>query len=152
MKKTNKILLLLALGVTSSLGSAVSANANTINMGEDAPTSATLELDDNDEVVNGSSEGSSNSILDIVNNSVNKFARSAIHYAHSSWTYYTDHHNYFNGYKEGHSNYLHRSLLHSSTAKVGSNKKTATAGAKKWSYATAKGKGNFTPSISAAFK
>lgn len=147
MQYNSKIIGLITFGVLTFGGSIV-ANAESIDLGDNAPKSGSVTLDDNDNVVSSSSD----SILDAIENAPKNVLRSAVNFAHSRWVYYSDNHNYLNGYKEGHSNYRHNNLIHSSTAQVGSSKRSATAGAGSWSYATAKGKGTFKAFYDAAYK
>ncbi|KMO48131.1 hypothetical protein ACR74Y_12760 [Lacticaseibacillus rhamnosus] len=115
------------------------ASAATIDLPASAPNYGYVALDDEGAVIDSSSP-----ILTALDqqarNHVHK--REAVNFAHSRWVYYSDHHNYFNGYKWSHSNYYHNAEYHTSTAAVsGHDKTTASAKAHNYSVATAAGKG-----------
>ncbi|CCI82403.1 lactococcin 972 family bacteriocin [Lactobacillus hominis] len=58
------------------------------------------------------------------------------------WVYYSDHHNYFNGYKWSHSRFYHATRNHHASAKVGSGPLVVRyAGPGQWAEAVAKGYG-----------
>ena len=107
-----------------------------------------VQLDDHDNVVSASSEvlkgtstevNQNRSLFDIVSN----VSLAAVNLPNGRWVYYSDHHNYFNGYKWGHSNYLNRVFYHYSTAIVGNDTKSDFGVKGFWSRATAKGHGTF---------
>lgn len=118
----------------------------------DSLNSGEVQLDDHDQVVFASSMALVEPNEPIPQNLTDKqalFARlsnanfTAVNMPNSRWVYYSDHHNYFNGYKWGHSNYFHRFARHTATAKVGNNFKLVPALENSWAFATAKGYGTF---------
>lgn len=128
--------------LTSSYAQAASVDVpNYLPQGE-------VQLDDHDKVVSASAEVLKKtpattdqkwSLFDLVSN----VSLAAVNLPNGRWVYYSDHHNYFNGYKWGHSNYLNRVYDHYSTAQVGNDTKNAFAVKGSWSRATAKGYGTF---------
>ncbi|KRK09998.1 lactococcin 972 family bacteriocin [Lacticaseibacillus zeae] len=139
MKKIG--LMFLVMGLFASLAAIPSlVSATTIDLPETAPNSGYVALDDNDNVTATSSPV----LTELVTKqgTSKRKPRAAVNMANSRWVYYTDHNNYFNGYKWAHSNYYHRTEYHSSTAAVdGKDTTTRYADARKWSQATAAGKG-----------
>ena len=133
--------------LTSSYAQAVSVDVpNYLPQGE-------VQLDDHDKVVSASAEVLKKtpattdqkwSLFDLVSN----VSLAAVNLPNGRWVYYSDHHNYFNGYKWGHSNYLNRVYDHYATAKIFPGKtidsfQSIFASKGSWSYATAKGYGTF---------
>ncbi|MHB9951932.1 hypothetical protein [Ligilactobacillus murinus] len=118
----------------------------------DSLTSGEVQLDDHDHVVFASSmalveqnEPKSQTLTD----KQALFARlsnanfTAVNMPNSRWVYYSDHHNYFNNYKWGHSNYFNSVVRHSATAWVGNDHEKVVKDANYWAFAVAKGHGTF---------
>ncbi len=132
-------------------GGATSASAVTLDTSDTEGTQS-LTYDDNGNVVAASSSqlfdkaSQAGSLLDEEGNS-----REAATYGFApgkgQWVSITmTHRNYFNGYKWGNVDYYHASRRHRAMAVVGGhNSGWKTAPAHKHAYATAKGKGSFTP-------
>ncbi len=137
MKKKNVKLLLGAITL-STLFVTVPVGADTLDLGDDAPTSGSITLDDNDQIVESSSSYFLNSAEPSEkSDSVTPFR--AINYANSRWVYYSNRH-IGKGTKTGNSNYYHQKKRHGSYAAVGSKKSGwKKANAKKYSYAKATG-------------
>lgn len=138
-------------GIIFVIGS-FSSKATNVTLDSDAPSSGSVTLDENDNIVSTSSP----TIYNSIQNSTNRHfiaPATAYHYAHSDWVFYTDHHNYLTGKKTGHSNYLHRTAGHGSYAKVGNGKGGGWSYAKTgiWSYAQHRGKGTFVAKYSSPF-
>ena len=133
---------LLSFGILG--GSMVSAE--TIDLGTSAPNTGSVTLNSNDQIIAASSNYYGLKVnsekLEIQNRSGSE------HFLPTgSWTYFSDHHNFLNGYKWGHSNFLskkrrHGSYAHLARKNVGGGWVYASAG--HWSYSTAKGYGTFT--------
>lgn len=115
--------LILGLSLVGGV-SAYSANAMSITLDDTAPNSGSVTLDDNDDVVSASSPILYNLAKNAESNATgtSKYQlKTAYHWRNSDWVFYSDHHNYINGYKQGHSNYLHHKVRHGSFATVGGN-------------------------------
>lgn len=144
MKNYTKILYLLVSTFAMLLLCSVKAGAVNVEIPNDLPSGST-ELDDNDRLVNVSSQRLAEIIHDseeVSQNSDKRFGAmlTAVNFADRSWVYYSE--RTWNLYKVGHSNYLNRS--HASYAQVGSAKSGwFWRGGGVWSFATAKGKGTF---------
>ncbi|WP_124943346.1 hypothetical protein [Weissella viridescens] len=138
------------LGGMLALGT-VQASAATIDINDSTPGVQSLYFDKDNNLAGASSKNlferaSACGSADIAKNKTPQLA-GAVNYANGRWVYYTDHNNYLNGYKWGHSNYTQRKLSHSSSARVGGTLRSASARAEQQSQAVAKAKGSFTPSI-----
>lgn len=127
------------LALLSIVGIPSLVKATTIDLPENAPKSGYVAFNDQDEIV----ESSSATLKKLATNSSTKPQfKTAINMANSRWVYFSDHHNYINGYKWSHSNYYHTKEYHTSTAAVSGHDRTRReAKAKQWSFATAAGKG-----------
>lgn len=147
--------LILGLSLVGGVG-AYSANAMSITLDDTAPNSGSVTLDDNDDVVSASSPILYNLAKNAESNATgtSKYQlKTAYHWRYSDWVVYSDHHNYINGYKQGHSNYLHHKVRHGSFATVGgSGDGWRYASAQKWSYASGAGKGTFVAKFDAPYK
>lgn len=147
--------LLLGLGLIGSAG-AYSANAMSITLDDTAPTSGSVTLDDNDNVVSASSPILYNLAKTAGSRATGTSKiqlESAYHWRNSDWVVYSDHHNYFNKYKQGHSNYLHHLVRHGSFATVGGHGDGwVYASAQKWSYSNGAGKGTFVAKYDAPYR
>lgn len=146
MKNYTKILYLLLSTFAMLLLCSVKAGAVNVEIPNDLP-SGSIELDDNDRLVNVSSQRLAEIIHgseEVSRNSDKRFGAmlTAVNFADGRWVYYSE--RTWNLYKVGHSNYLNRNRSHASYAQVGSAKSGwvwRRAGV--WSFATAKGKGTF---------
>ncbi|MBA1394427.1 hypothetical protein EQ500_11230 [Lactobacillus sp. XV13L] len=141
MKKLS--IALASLGTMISIAATPAlVGATTIDMPASAPNSGYVALDDNDHVIDSSS-----SIIKALaqknENSHNTIQpRDVINWRYSRWVYYTDHHNFTNGYKWSHSNYYHSQEYHTSSAAVnGTDFTRRGANAHNYSIATAAGYG-----------
>ncbi|WP_020090531.1 hypothetical protein [Levilactobacillus parabrevis] len=121
----------------------VTASASAVELTGNAPESGSVTLNSDDSVVSASS----NELLAEIDGSAQKAAtllRTVVNMKSGRWVYYSDHHNYLNKYKWGHSNYYRSTSSHESKAKVGSKSSGwVSASAHHYSKATAKGKGTF---------
>lgn len=118
----------------------------------DSLTSGEVQLDDHDHVVFASSMALVEPNEPTPQNLTDKqalFARlsnanfTAVNMPNSRWVYYSDHHNYFNNYKWGHSNYFNSVAKHSASAWVGNDHEKDVRDANCWATAVAKGHGTF---------
>ncbi|MDN6968246.1 hypothetical protein FCS83_06705 [Oenococcus sp. UCMA 17063] len=146
-----------ALGLGLIAGASMySANAVTINLNDKVPSAGGVTLDDSDKAVSASSPVIYDLAKKAEKNSTSLLysqSKAAINYANSRWVYYSDNHNYFTGYKRGHSNYFHRTERHGSYAAVG-NKNTGIwkyVDAGKWSYSSDSGIGTFVAKYDAPY-
>ncbi len=118
----------------------------------DSLNSGEVQLDDHDQVVFASSMALVEPNEPTPQNLTDKqalFARlsnanfTAVNMPNSRWVYYSDHHNYFNNYKWGHSNYFNSVVRHSATAIVGKSQDKVVKLKNEWALTTAKGYGTF---------
>ncbi|MEY8662330.1 hypothetical protein AALT52_05450 [Ligilactobacillus faecis] len=128
--------------------SSFSVHAASVEVPNDLPQGE-VQLDDHDNVVASSSSllvpTASPKLEDKhdLYNLVSSVNLTAINLPNGRWVYYSDHHNYFNGYKWGHSNYVNWVQDHTATAKVGDSSSVVRKPSGQWAYATAKGYGTF---------
>lgn len=145
---------ILGLGLIGGFSS-YSVNATSLTLNVRTPSSGSVTLDNNDNVVSASSPVIYNlakNAEDSTSNSPGLQSRTAVNMANSRWVYYSDHHNYINGYKQGHSNYLHHKQRHGSYAKVGgSGDGWRYASAQKWSNSNGASKGTFVAKYDAPY-
>ncbi|MCG0733475.1 hypothetical protein WJM93_15710 [Lactiplantibacillus plantarum] len=119
------------------------ASASTVDLSDQAPSSGSVTLDNNDQVKSASSSTLLAEITKATQNTGKIVVRSVVNMASGRWVYYSDHHGLKN-YKWGHSNYYSTKGSHGSKAKVGSSSSGwIYAKAHKYSYSTAKGYGTF---------
>lgn len=143
------VALLFSLAALGGLG-VYSANATSVNISQDVPSTGSVTLDDNDKVITASSPELFELIKKSEENRIEP--RAAINYENGRWVYYSENHNIFNGYKEGHSNYIHRKEFHGAYATVGgSGDGWVYAKSNVWAYSDGAGKGTFVAKYNAPY-
>lgn len=143
MKNKKIITALFSVSMLIGVFSTPLVSAATIDLDSTAPQQGSVILDDHDNLLASSSEALTN-IINGVKKDASTMVRDVVNVENGRWVYFSDHHNYFNGYKWGHSNYLNKKQTHSAYAKIGGNsgewvRKTAN----NWAYNTKKGYGTF---------